>query len=324
MLLRSVALLVACLAFAAPQPAAAQPAYPAKTVMLVSTAPAGGSIDAVARIVASELTESLGKPVIVDTKPGAGGNIAAGFVAKAEPDGHTLLISASSTLAINPHIYRTLPFDPEASFAPIIMPAAQNLILVVHPKLQVSSVAQLIALLKAQPGKLNYGSGGTGNLQHLAGEIFGFQTGTLANHIPYKGAAPALTDLLSGQLDYLFDSSTSIPHVKAGKLRPLAVIGPGKVAELPEVATFRELGMGGMEAARGYYVIMAPAGTPARIVQQLNSQIAAALKKPANAEKISAQGLDPVTSTPQELGAALREDRVRFADIVKKAAIAPQ
>jgi tripartite-type tricarboxylate transporter receptor subunit TctC len=299
-------------------------AYPARTVTLVSTAPAGGSIDAVARIVASELTDALGKPVIVETKPGAGGNIAAGFVAKADPDGHTLLISASSTLAINPHIYRSLPFDPDASFAPIIMPAAQNLILVVHPKLQVSSVPQLIALLKAQPGKLNYASGGTGNLQHLGGEIFNFQTGTRANHIPYKGAAPALTDMLAGQTDYMFDSSTSIPHVKAGKLIALAVVGPGKVAELPQVATFRELGMPWMEAARGYYVIAAPAGTPAAIVQQLNGQIAAALRKPANAAKISAQGLDPVTSTPQELGAALREDRARFAEVVKKAAIAPQ
>jgi tripartite-type tricarboxylate transporter receptor subunit TctC len=322
--LRLTALLVASLALAQMQPAAAQAAYPTKTVALVSTAPAGGSIDTVARIVASELTEALGRPVIVDTKPGAGGNIAAGFVAKSEPDGHTLLISASSTLAINPHIYRSLPFDPEASFVPVIMPAAQNLILVVHPKLNVTSVAQLIALLKAQPGKLNYASGGTGNLQHLGGEIFNFQTGTQANHIPYKGAAPALTDMLAGQTDYMFDSSTSIPHVKSGKLIALAVVGPNKVAELPQVATFRELGMPWMEAARGYYVIMAPAGTPAAIVLELNRHIAAALKKPANAAKISAQGLDPVTSSPQELGAALREDRARFADVVRKAAISPQ
>jgi tripartite-type tricarboxylate transporter receptor subunit TctC len=321
-MLRS-ALLVACLALT-PQLAVAQAAYPSKVVTLVSTAPAGGSIDAVARIVASELTESLGRPVIVATKPGAGGNIAAGFVAKAEPDGHTLLISASSTLVINPHIYRSLPFDPEASFAPIIMPAAQNMILVVHPKLKVSSVSQLIALLKSQPGKLNYASGGTGNLQHLGGEIFNYQTGTQANHVPYKGAAPALTDMLAGQTDYMFDSSTSIPHVKAGKLTALAVVGPNKVAELPQVATFRELGMPWMEAARGYYVIAAPAGTPAAIVQQLNGQIAAAIRKPANSAKISAQGLDPVTSSPQELAAALREDRTRFADVVKKAAIAPQ
>jgi len=301
-----------------------QPAWPAKAVTLVSTAPAGGSIDAVARIVASELTDSLGKPVIVDIRSGAGGNIAAGFVAKAEPDGYTLLITASSTLTVNPHIYRSLPFDPERSFAPVIMPAGQNLILVVHPKLGVSNVRELIALLKARPGKLNYASGGTGNLQHLAGEIFNFETRTQANHVPYKGAAPALQDLIAGETDYLFDSSTSIPHVKAGKLLALAVVGPSKVAELPGVPTFRDAGMPWMEAARGYYAILAPAGTPAAIVSEANTRIATALKKPANAAKISAQGLDAVTSTPEALGAALRQDRSRFADVVRKANIVAQ
>jgi tripartite-type tricarboxylate transporter receptor subunit TctC len=304
--------------------AASAQSYPMRQITLVSTAPAGGSIDAVARLVAADLSGALGKPVIVDPKPGAGGNIAAAFVAKADPDGHTLLITASSTLTINPHIYRSLGFDPEASFAPIVSPASQNLMLVVHPKHGVSSVPQLIALLKAKPGRLNYGSGGTGNLQHLAGEVFGMETGTGANHIPYKGAAPALNDLLAGETDFMFDSATSVPHVKAGKLRALGVIGPGRMAALPEVATFRELGIPGMEAVRGYYAIVAPAGTPQATVQRLNTEIVRILRAPASMERIAAIGLDPNTTTPEELAAALREDRARFSRVVKQANVSIQ
>lgn len=291
---------------------------------MVSTAPAGGSIDAVARLVASDLSGVLGKPVIVDPKPGAGGNIAAAFVAKAEPDGHTLLITASSTLTINPHIYRSLGFDPEASFVAIVSPAAQNLMLVVHPKHGVSTVQQFIALLSAKPGRLNYASGGTGNLQHLAGEVFGMETGTRANHIPYKGVAPALNDLLAGETDFMFDSASSVAHVKAGKLRALGVIGPGRMAALPEVATFRELGIPGMEAVRGYYAIAAPAGTPQGIVQRLNAEIIKILRTPANMERVAAIGLDPHSTTPEELAAALREDRARFSRVVKQANVSAQ
>jgi tripartite-type tricarboxylate transporter receptor subunit TctC len=305
-------------------PAAPAQSYPARQLTLVSTAPAGGSIDAVARMVAADLSGVLGRPVIVDTKPGAGGNIAAAFVAKSDPDGHTLLITASSTLTINPHIYKSLGFDPEASFVPIVSPAAQNLILVVHPKHGVASVQQFIALLNARPGRLNFGSGGTGNLQHLAGEVFGMETGTRANHIPYKGAAPALNDLLAGETDYMFDSATSVSHVKAGKLRALAVVGPGRMAALPEVATFRELGVPGMEAARGYYAILAPAGTPQPIVQRLNAEIVRILRTPVNMDRVAAIGLDPHSTTPEELAAALREDRARFGRVVKQANISAQ
>ncbi len=298
--------------------------YPTKPIALVSTAPAGGSIDAVARIVASELGTVLGKPVIVDPRSGAGGNIAAAYVAKAEPDGYTLLITASSTLTVNPHIYKALPFDPDTSFSAIVSPAEQNLILVAHPKLNVSSISQLIALLKSQPGKLNYGSGGTGNLQHLAGEVFNYETGTQANHVPYKGAAPALNDMLAGQLDYMFDSATSVPHVKAGKLRALGVVGPKRVEALPDLPTFRQLGIEGMEVVRGYYAILAPAGTPRELIQRLNVETVKILRTPSNIDRIKAIGLDPNSTTPDELAASLREDRARFADVVKRANIASQ
>lgn len=295
--------------------------YPKDTVTLVSSAPAGGSIDFVARLVANGLGTALGKPVIVEARPGAGGNIAAAHVAKAPADGHTLLIMASSTVTVNPHIYKSLPFDPEKSFAPIISPAGMNLILVVHPKLGVSTLREFIDLVRAKPGKLNYASGGIGNFQHLAGEVFGTETGTRSNHVPYKGAAPALNDLLSGQTDYLFDSATSIPHVKAGKLRALAVLGPNRVAALPDVATFRDLGLEGMEAVRGYYAIVAPAGTGDDIVQRLNAEIVKILHQPSSKERIADIGLDPITSTPHELAKMLREDRVRYGKVVRQAKI---
>ena len=316
-------LILAALLSLAPSAALPQ-TYPTRSIALVSTAPAGGSIDAVARIVASELGAVIGKPVIVDPRSGAGGNIAAAYVGKAEPDGYTLLITASSTLTVNPHIYKSLPFDPEKSFSPIVSPAEQNLILVAHPKLNVSSISQLIALLKSQPGKLNYGSGGTGNLQHLAGEVFNYQTGTQANHVPYKGAAPALNDMLAGQLDYMFDSATSVPHIKAGKLRALAVIGPKRVAALPDLPTFRQLGIESMEVVRGYYAILAPAGTPRELVQRLNEETVKILRTPSNMDRIKAIGLDPNSTTPDELAASLREDRARFADVVKRANIVAQ
>lgn len=298
--------------------------YPTKPVTLVSTAPAGGSIDAVARLIATDLAKMLAQPVVVETKPGAGGNIAAEYVSKAAPDGHTIMISSSSTLTTNPHIYRSLPFDAEKGFAPIIQPTRMNMILAVHPKLNVASVAQFVVALKAQPGKLNFASGGIGTLQHVAAELFAMQTGTKANHVPYKGVAPAMTDLVAGQTDYMFDSATSVPHVKAGKLRALAVVGPERLPALPDVATFKELGIGGMEAAAGYYAIVAPAGTPREIIDRLNAAMTRILREPAVMERISAIGLEPHTSTPEQLGLALRNDRERLAQVIKAAGVSAQ
>jgi tripartite-type tricarboxylate transporter receptor subunit TctC len=298
--------------------------YPGKPLNLIATVPAGGSIDAVARIAAQDLGAAIGQPVIVGNRAGAGGNIAAEYVAKAAPDGYTLLITSSSTLAINPHLYKTLPFDPEKSFAPVIMPARQNLILVAHPKLRVGTYKEFLSVLKAQSGKLNYGSSGEGTLPHLAGVMFNGYMQTAASHVPYKGIAPAMNALVSGEVDYMFDSASTIEQIRAGKVRALAVIGPKRLAALPDIATFRQLGMPQMEAARAYYAILAPAGTPADIVQRLNRELTRILRQPANMEKISAIGLENATSTPEELMQAVREDLRHFGSIVKQANITAQ
>lgn len=298
--------------------------YPVKPINLVATVPAGGSIDAVARIVSQGLGNAIGQSVVVQNRAGAGGTIAADYVAKAPPDGYTLLITSSSTLAIEPYLYKSLPFDPEKSFAPIIMPARQNLILVAHPKLNVSTYRDFVPLIKSQSAKLNYGSSGEGTLPHLAGVLFNGYMGTSAHHVPYKGIAPAMNALVSGEVDFMFDSASTIEQIRAGKVRALAVIGPKRLAALPDVRTFRELGLPQMESARAYYAVLAPAATPRDIVQRLYREIAAVLRQPANADKISAIGLENATSTPEELLAALRDDLKHFAGIVKQANIATQ
>ncbi len=304
--------------------AALAQAYPSKPVNLVVTVPAGGSIDAMARALATELTPALGQPVVVANRAGAGGNIAAEYVAKSAADGYTLMITSSSTLVLNPFVYKSIPFDPVKSFEPIVIPARLNMILVAHPKTNATSIRELVAMLKAQSGKASYGSSGNGTLPHLAGVLFNNETGTEATHIPYKGIAPAVNDLLAGQIEYMFDSATTVPHIRAGKVRALAVIGPNRLSSLPEVATFKELGMPGMEAAGGWYGIFAPAGTPRDIVQRLNQEVVRILRQPNIRERIAAMGLENATSTPEELAAALRDDLRRFAALVKQANVVPQ
>ena len=318
---RFAVLLAGLLAFSGAR-AQSQP-FPSNTVTIVATAPAGGSIDAVARLIASDISKPLGQPVVVVNRGGAGGNIAAEQVAKSRPDGHTLLMMASSTLTVNPWIYQSLPFDPEKSFVPIIIPARQNNILVVHPKLNVTTMKEFVALLRSKPGQLNYGSAGIGSLSHLAGVLFNEQSGTDATHVAFSGIAPSMTALLSGQIDYMFDSATSLPHIRAGKLRALAVLGPGRLAAMPEVPPMRELGYPGMETARSWYGIFAPAGTPTEVVQRLNKEITAAMNKPVIADKVTAMGMESATSTPEELGSAMRDALKKWEPIVKKAGIKP-
>ncbi len=316
---------VVLLSFIALLPAAVlAQSYPTKPVNLVVTVPAGGSIDAMARALAAELSPALGQPVVVTNRAGAGGNLAAEYVANSAADGYTLMITSSSTLVLNPFVYKSIPFDPVKSFEPIVIPARLNMILVAHPRTNASSVRELVAMLKAQSGKASYGSSGNGTLPHLAGVLFNNETGTEATHIPYKGIAPAVNDLLSGQIEYMFDSATTVPHIRAGKVRALAVIGPNRLPSLPEVATFKELGMPGMEAAGGWYGIFAPAGTPREIVQRLNQEVVRVLRQPNIRERLAAMGLESATSTPEELAAALRDDLRRFAPLVKQANVVPQ
>jgi tripartite-type tricarboxylate transporter receptor subunit TctC len=313
----------AVLALALPLSAVAQP-WPTKPIQLVVTVPAGGSIDAVARFLAPDVGAALGQPVVVINKAGAAGNIAAEYVAKAPADGYTLMITSSSTLVLNPFVYKSLPFDPVKSFAPVAIPAMQNLILVVHPKLKVNTLNEFVALLKAKPGMLNYASSGAGTVPHLASVLFEMQTATSGNHVPYKGIAPAMNALVSGEVDYMFDSASTISHIKAGGVKALAVIGPKRLASIPDVASFRELGLAGMEAGRGWYGIFAPAGTPKEVVQRLNREIVRVMKQPAVMEKVSNIGLENMTSTPEELATAVNEDLKRYAPIVKQANVTVQ
>jgi tripartite-type tricarboxylate transporter receptor subunit TctC len=314
---------VAPLALLTPHAASAQ-TYPSRVVTLVTTVPAGGSIDAVARLLAAGLTKSLGQNVIVEPRPGAGGNLAAGYVASAPADGHTLLIGNSATLTTNPHIYKSVPFDSERSFAAIIIPARVNQILVINPKVPATTLQEFIALMKAQPGKYNYGSSGIGASSHLAAEILGIQTGTRATHVPYRGIAPAITDLLAGQVDFVFDSATTVQHVQSGSLRALAVVGPAKVTALPDVKTFKELGVDGMEVANSWYAVAAPAGTPPEIIRTLNAALTTILEMPATKDAIRTMGLEPATSTPAEMTEAWRSELKRLATITKQIDIGPQ
>ncbi len=305
-------------------PSAFSQSYPSRNITIVTTVPAGGSIDAAARIISAGLTKSLGKSVIVEAKPGAGGNVAAGHVANQPPDGYTLIMGNSATVTTNPHIYKSIPFDAEKSFTPIIIPARVNQILVVGPSVQAKTYEEFVAFMKANPGKLNYGSSGIGASSHLGAEMLGLQTGTSATHVPYRGIAPAITALLAGQIDFVFDSATTVPQIQEGRLRGLAVVGPKRLAALPDLKAFRELGLPDMELANSWYFIAAPTGTPKAVIQHLNGEIKKVLELPETIKAINAMGLEPATSTPEEIAEAWRNDLLRLGPIVKQAKITPQ
>jgi tripartite-type tricarboxylate transporter receptor subunit TctC len=292
--------------------------YPAKPIQLIVSVSAGGSIDTIARAYGEALSEKLGQPVVVENKPGANGNIAAATVARAKPDGYTLFATGGSTLNLNPFLYHELPFDPVKSFAPIALTARTNFILVVHPKLSVDTLDAFIALAKSKPKTLNYGSAGAGSLIQIASELFNSVVGIETNHVPYKGLAPAVNDLLAGQIDYMFDSATTMSHIQAGRLKALAVIGPNRLPALPEIKTLAELGVHGVEVASGWHGLFAPGGTPAAIVNKLNATLQPILTSAAMKQRVIALGAEPASSTPDELAKRLADDLVRLQPIVKR------
>ena len=296
----------------------AQPAYPSKAIHIVVSVSAGGSIDTIARSYGDRLSQSLGQPVLIENRPGANGNIAAASVARAAPDGYTLFATGGSTLNLNPFLYRELPFDPVKSFAPITLTARTNFILVVHPKLGVDTVEAFVALAKAKPRTLNYGSAGSGSLIQIATELFNTAAGVETNHVPYKGLAPAVTDLLSGQIDFMFDSATTMSHIQSGKLKALAVIGPNPLPALPQIKTLAAHGIKGVEVASGWHALFAPAGTSAAIVGRLNAALQPILASDAIKERIVSLGAEPASSTPEELAKTLATDLERLEPIVKK------
>lgn len=310
------------LALAAPLASLAQgaPAYPSKPIRFVVPFPPGGPLDITARAIGQKLTEAWGQPVVVDNRPGAGGSLGAELVAKAPADGYTLLMGAVSTHAINPHLYARVGYDPLRDFAPVALVAEVPNVLVVNPAaLPVSSVAELVALAKAKPGHLNFGSGSTGSTGHLAGELFKSLAGVDMVHIPYKGAAPAMQDLLAGQVQLMFDNlASAAPQVKAGKLRALAVTTAKRSPAMPDVPTVNEAGVKGFDLST-WFGVFVPAGTPPEIVAKLNAGIVAALESKELRERLAAMGTEPRPgNTPEAFAAFVRAENAKYASVVKQ------
>jgi len=292
-------------------------AYPSQPIKLIVPYTPGTGMDIIARTVGPKLSERLGQPVIVENKPGASGNIGADAVAKAAPDGYTLMVTAN-TLLIASNLYRSVPFNPLSDFAPISLAAWGTLLLTASPKANISSVADLIAQAKASPGKLTYASPGVGTPHHMSMELFEDLTGTKLLHVPYKGSAGALTDLLSGEVNVGFvPIHVAMPHVKAGRLKALAVGSAKRHPNAPDVPSLQELGVKGAEVDM-WYAFMAPKGTPAAVVSKLDSELRAILSLPEIKSGFDKQGMEAASSSPEELNALMRRDYARWAAVIKK------
>ena len=314
---RLVALLSAMLVLAPVALAETPSPYPSKPIRLVVPFPAGGTTDSLARAVAQKLSEAWGQQVIVDNRPGAGGNIGSDIVAKAAPDGYTLVMGTVGTHAINPSLYRKMPYDHVKDFAPVILVAGVPNVLVVNPSLPVHTVRELIDYAKANPGKLNFASSGNGTSIHLSGELFKTMAGVQMTHVPYKGSAPALTDLMGGQVQLMFDNlPSSLQLIQAGKLRAIAVTSTARAAALPDVPTIAESGLPGFEAS-SWFGVLAPAGTPREIVTKLNATIAAWLATPDAKDKLLSQGAIAAGGTPEAFARHIDAETAKWAKVVK-------
>jgi tripartite-type tricarboxylate transporter receptor subunit TctC len=311
------ALLVCCIALAIGSEQATAQTFPTKPVRLVVPFPPGGPLDAVGRGIADKLTQMWGQPVVVDNKPGAGGNIGADLVAKAPPDGYTVVMGALSTHAVNPSLFATMPYDAVKDFAPITLVAITPNVLVVNPSLPVNSVKDLIAYAKANPGKLSFGSGSNGSAGHLAGELFKVDTGADMVHVPYKGGAPAMQALLAGDTQLMFDNlANSMPQVKAGKLKALAVTTSQRSKLVPDLPTMAEAGVPGFDIST-WFGLLAPAGTPPSIIAKWNADVTQILESPEMRERLTAQGAEAAATTPQQFGAFIAAELAKYARIVK-------
>lgn len=295
----------------------AQKGWPEDTIRLVIPFPAGGTTDIVGRIVGAELSEALGVSVIADNRAGAGGNIGADIVAEAKPNGYTMLVCTVGTHGINTSLYSKMPYDAVKDFAPVTLLATVPNVVVVHPTVPAKTLQELIELLKAEPGKLNYASSGNGTSIHLSAELFKTMTGTKMAHIPYKGSAPAIADLLGGQVQLMFDNLPSaLPHIQSGKLRALAVTSANRFVTLPDLPTVAEAGVPGY-AASSWFGLVAPAGTPPEIVDKTYQAVAAALKKPEVRDKMLAQGAEPAPMPPAEFAKFIQTEIDKWAKVVK-------
>ena len=304
-------------------PAAAQ-AWPARAIHIIVPFTPGGSSDVLARAVGAEIGHSLGQPVVIDNVPGAGGSLAGEKAAHSPADGYTLFMGHIGTLAINPALYPRLGYDPVRSFAPVAWVARVPNVLVVNPSVPARSLKELVALAKAKPGALAYGSGGNGSAAHTTMEYLKMQAGISLLHIPYRGTAPSIADLLGGQVQALFTGVPALlPHIKAGPMRALAVSSPRRLAVLPDVPTVAESGVPGTKdfEADQWYGLVAPAGTPAAVVALLNQHVNKALESPEVRARLANEGADPTPATPQAFGALIAREIPRWAGVVRRAQI---
>lgn len=292
-------------------------AWPANPIKLVVTFPPGGSTDAAARIVAPKLSERLGQPVVVDNKPGAGGGVGLGMVAKAPADGYTIVLASAGGLTANPSLYKTLSYDPQRDFVPITGFGASPFVLVAGTELPAKTVKDVIALAKKEPGKLTYASGGNGTAMHLSGELIKSMAGVDIVHVPYKGSGPAVMAAMGNETSLAIADLTTIkPQIQSGRLKVLGVMDKKRSVLAPDMPTLAETGLPGFESS-GWFAILAPAGTPPAIVKRLNTELVAVLRSTEVRERFSAAGLEPMPSTPEELSAFMRSETLKWAKVIK-------
>lgn len=315
---------LAALALLAAPTVIAQGAYPVKPIKFVAPFPPGGSSDVLSRLIGQKLAETLGQPVTVENRGGAAGNIGSEYVAKQPADGYTILLGSSVPLATNVHLYKRMGFDPLNDFTPIGMIAVAGSVLVVHPSVPVNSVAELVSHLKANPGKLNYGSGGTGTPAHLIAEAFKTAMGVSMVHVPYKGTGVAVVDLVAGQVNLIFsDMVPTVPQIRAGKLRPLAVTLEKRSPALPDLPTLSELGVN-IKTGETWWSIMGPKGVPDAVVQRLNSDLEKILKMPDVLERYAQLSISPHHSSPQGVVDRIKRDTPEFGKVLQAAGIQPE
>ena len=316
-----IAITSMCCALVATATALAQEAFPSKPVRFIAANSAGGGLDIVARAISPRLAAAFGQQVIVDNRPGAAGSIAAEITAHSPPDGYTIMIASLGGLAVNTHLYKGLSYDPLRDLAPVTWATSQSNVLVVHPSLPVKTVQELIALARAEPGRLSYGSSGAGNAGHLAGELFKTMAKVDMVHVPYKGGAPAMVDLIAGQVQLIFASApTAVPQIKAGKIRALAVTTLKRSAVLPDLPTMAESGLPGFESDNWYGIVTAM-GTPRPVIDKLNAELVRALQSPDTRQVLFIQGLEVKTSTPEEFGAYMKSEYVKWAKVIRDAGL---
>lgn len=295
-------------------------AYPTKTVRIIVPFPPGGGVDALGRIVQPGLQERLGQPVIVENKAGAAGVIGIEYTVNQPKDGYTIVIGAPGAVSVAPGLNRSLSYNPVKDLAPITMGVMMPNLLVVNPSLKASNVAELIALAKAEPGKLSFGSGGIGTGQHLSGELFNILAGVKMLHVPYKGTSPAINDLVAGQIQLSFTDPSALPQVEAGKLKLLGQTSAKRSSLLPNTPTLVEAGLPGFDAVN-WYAFFAPSGTPAEVVARLHKELTAVLGSADVRDRLIKAGMEPAPSTPEALGRFVAEDIARWSDVIAKAGI---